>query len=111
MQGQLIFNEGRNFLLNYVSPLKIRCFFGFAAMPRRGIGGFFRRTDRADSRLPASVPVRLTLAKSKVFTAELIKEKLSLLKQNRADDGRREVTWNHERNVSVSRENAVRVLP
>jgi hypothetical protein len=31
--------------------------------------------------------------------------------QNRADDGRREVTWNHERNVSVSRENAVRVLP
>jgi hypothetical protein len=64
----LSLNEGRNFVLNYVSPLKIRCFFGFAAMPRRGIGGFFRRTDRADSRLPAAAPVRLTFAKSKVFT-------------------------------------------
>jgi hypothetical protein len=42
--------------------------------------------------------------------AELIKEKLNSLKENIADNVRREVAWNQERNVAISRENAVRAL-
>jgi hypothetical protein len=42
--------------------------------------------------------------------AELIKEKLNSLKEKRADNVRREVAWNQERNVAMSRRNAVRAL-
>ncbi len=37
--------------LNYFSPLKRRCFFGFAAMPRRAVGGCFCRKSKAKSKL------------------------------------------------------------
>jgi hypothetical protein len=53
-------------------------------MPRRAVGGSFCRKNRANSKLPASGPVRLFHAKSEVSLTELIKEKLHSLKQNRS---------------------------
>jgi hypothetical protein len=40
----------------------------------------------------------------------LIKEKVYSLKEKRADDVRREVAWNQERNVGFGWENAVRAV-
>jgi hypothetical protein len=78
-------------------------------MPRRDVGGSFCRKNRANSKLPASGPVLLSTPK-RLSPAERITEKLYSLKQNRAGAGRREVTWNQERNGAISRENAVRAL-
>src|SRR5208282_6718870 len=52
-RGGISFSFVQEFCLNYVSPLKIRCFFGFAAMPRPGVEGSFCRTTEAKSKLPS----------------------------------------------------------
>ena len=67
LQGKFIFNEGRNFVLNYVSPLKIRCFFGLAAMPRGGVEGSFCQKTESNCKLPAAGPIRLCPRQGKVY--------------------------------------------
>ena len=79
-------------------------------MPRRGVGGSFCQKNRANSKLPASGPVRLFHAKSRFSPTELIKEKLHSLKENRAGNVRREVALNQGCNVDFVWGNAVRAV-
>jgi hypothetical protein len=68
-------------------------------MPRRGVEGSSCQKTEANSKLPASDPIRLCPRQSKLISAALIKGKVTSLKENRADNVRREVAWNQERNV------------
>jgi hypothetical protein len=52
-QAKCIFNGYSDFALIRSSPLEICCFFGFAAMPRLGVGGSFGQKTEADCKLPA----------------------------------------------------------
>jgi hypothetical protein len=99
------------FFLNYFTPLKIRCFF-LDLRPCRdeaSKGPSVRRPKPTPSfRHPVqSAYVR---AKARFISPALIKEKLNSLKENRADNGRREVAWNQERNVGFAWGNAVRAV-
>jgi hypothetical protein len=49
-------------------------------------------------------------AKARFISAALIKGKVTSLKENRADNVRREVAWNQERNVGFGWGNAVRAV-
>jgi hypothetical protein len=70
-QAKFIFNVYSDFAVINYSPLKIRCFFGFTAMPRtrrrRSFGSFGQKT-QANSKLPASSPIRLCPRQSSVFS-------------------------------------------
>jgi hypothetical protein len=57
-QANFIFNGYSDLAIINYSPLKIRCFFGFAAMPRRGVGASFGQKSQANSKLPASTPIQ-----------------------------------------------------
>jgi hypothetical protein len=98
------------FFLNYFTLLKIRCFLGFAAIPRRGVEGSLCQKTEANSKPPESDPIRLCPRQSKVYLAALIKEKVTSLKENRADNAKREVAWNQERNVGFGWGSAVRAV-
>jgi hypothetical protein len=56
------------------------------------------------SNVPMSAP------KQGLSPRALIKEKVYSLREKRADDVRREVAWNQERNVGFGWENAVRAV-
>jgi hypothetical protein len=49
-------------------------------------------------------------AKARFISAALIKGKVTSLKENRADNVRREVAWNQERNVGFGWGSAVRAV-
>ena len=49
-------------------------------------------------------------AKARFISAALIKGKVTSLKENSADNVRREVAWNQERNVGFGWGNAVRAV-
>jgi hypothetical protein len=81
---------------------------GHAATQRRRVllsedGGQLQASGiRSNS--PMSAP------KQGLSPAVLIKEKVNSLKENRADNVRREVAWNQERNVGFGWGNAVRAV-
>jgi hypothetical protein len=52
----------------------------------------------------------MSAPKQGLSPAVLIKEKVNSLKENRADNVRREVAWNQERNVGFGWGNAVRAV-
>ena len=66
-QAKFIFNVYSDFAVINYSPLKIRCFFGLAAMPRGGVEGSFCQKTESNGKLPAAGPLRLSPRQSKVY--------------------------------------------
>jgi hypothetical protein len=69
------------FFLNYFTLLKIRCFLGSAAIPRRGVEGSFCQKTEANSKPPEADQFVYVRAKARFISAALIKEKVTSLRK------------------------------
>jgi hypothetical protein len=85
--------------LNYFSPLKRRCFFRFAPCRDAASKGPPLRRPRPTPSFRHPIQFAYVRVKARFISAALIKKKVTSLKENRADNVRREVAWNQERTI------------
>ena len=79
-------------------------------MPRRGVEGSFCQKTEATPSFRHPIQFAYVHAKARFISTALIKEKVTSLKENRADEVGTEVVWNQERSVGFGWGNAVRAV-